>query len=232
MLRRVTLFVLLLGLVASTAFARPYGRHDMRRALGVRDTAEGQQRYVDTGFIRQVLGDLYAHASNFPPQFDTEQDRQRAQKDIQFIMHALSVLVEKPAPDPRLLLDAAIACSIGHNFDIPRAAENAVKYFERLLALNPENPAANQQYGAFLGNTGQAKQGIPYLKKAQALGVAEATYSLGLSYMILGDKTAALENLEKFQSMRPQDSRVATLIKALRDKNTKFETVVHGKTAP
>lgn len=232
MLRRVALFALLLGLCANTAFARPYVVYDMRRIVGVRDTAEGQKKYFDVGFMRQVLGDLYVHASNYPPQFDSEQDKQRAQRDLRVIMNSLPVLVEVPAPDQRLLLDAAVACSIGHNFDIPRAAENAVKYFERLLALNPENPAANQQYGAFLGNTGQVKQGIPYLKKAQGLGVAEATYSLGLSYMILGDKKAALENLEKYQSTHPQDSRVATLIKALRDKDTKFETVVHGKPAP
>ncbi len=231
MLRCFTLLVLLLGLLANTALARPYGMYDMRRALGVRDTAQGQQRYVDTGFLRHVLGDLFAHASNYPPQFDTEQDKQRARTDIQFIMQTLSVLVNNPSPDQRLLLDAAIACSIGHNFDIPNAAENAVKYYERLLALDPQNPMANLQYGAFLGNTGQVKQAIPYLKKAQELGVPDATYSLGFSYMIIGDKKAALENLEKYQSMRPQDNNVAALIKALRDKNLKIETVIHEKPA-
>jgi Flp pilus assembly protein TadD len=115
-----------------------------------------------------------------------------------------------------MLLHTAVANSIGNNFDLQGAAGDAEKYFRKLLALNPEHPQGNMRYGAYLAGTNRGREALPYLLKAQALGVREASYTLGLTWLILGDKAKALENLERYQSLGSRSARIDQLIAAVR----------------
>ncbi|MDR0480701.1 MAG: hypothetical protein LBG66_02305, partial [Gallionellaceae bacterium] len=65
--------------------------------------------------------------------------------------------------------------------------------------------------------TGKPNEALPYLKKALAGGIADANYSIGMTYLALGDKELALKNLESYAQRRPDDEKVKAFIEAIRD---------------
>ena len=55
----------------------------------------------------------------------------------------------------------------------------------------------NFRYGVFLAGTNKSRsEAIPLLEKAKTLGIVGAEYTLGLTYLSLGDKVEAVENLK------------------------------------
>ena len=72
-------------------------------------------------------------------------------------------------------------------------------------------------YGTFLAGTGKPKEALPYLEKALAVGVTDAAYALGMTYLTLGNKQKALENLEAYRQRNPNDGNVAKLIDGIRN---------------
>lgn len=129
----------------------------------------------------------------------------------------LDILVTGPSPSPEILWRAGYLNSMGHNLDISGSAERASASFQKLLAMVPADPRADYMYGTFLAGTGKAKDALPYLEKARSVGVVDAAYSLGMTYLALGDKQKALENLESYRQARPADGNVSRLIDAVRN---------------
>jgi len=211
------LLAILVLLVAASASAKEYGHHDLKRLLTVADTPSGKKYGFDGAYLDQILNDLAAHARNYPPQFDTPQDRQRAIRDVQTLSKMLDTLIEVPAPSPDLLVRAGRLNSIGHNLDIAGAAGKADAIFQRLLAISPSDPGGNFGYGTFLAGTGKPKEAIPYLEKALAAGVVDAAYAMGMTWLTLGDKERALKGLEDYKRRRPADRNVDPLIDAIRN---------------
>ena len=149
---RKLIFLLLVALVASAASAKEYGHYDLQRLLTITETPTGKIYDFDKAYSDRILRDLKAHAQNYPPQFDTPQDKQRAIQDAQAMSGMLDTLIDVPAPDPELLARAAYVNSLAHNLDIPGAAEKASSIFQRLLAAVPnailDYLKANQMDGA------------------------------------------------------------------------------------
>ena len=90
-------------------------------------------------------------------------------------------------------------------------------------AVAPNDPQANYQYGAFLAATTKKGEGIPFLEKAKNLGVVNADYWLGLSYVSVGEKAKAIENLENYTKRVPGDQNAARILDAVRHDNVKFD---------
>jgi len=90
-------------------------------------------------------------------------------------------------------------------------------------AVAPNDPHANYQYGAFLAATTKKGEGIPFLEKAKNLGVVNADYWLGLSYVSVGEKAKAIENLENYTKRVPGDQNAARILDAVRHDNVKFD---------
>lgn len=220
---RTLLFSVLCVLVSSSLSAREYGRYDPQRLLTVRETPAGKQYGFDAAYADQMLNDLASHAKNYPPQFDTPPDRQRAVRDVQVLAGMLDRLIDVPQPQPGLLLRAAFAHSMGHNLDIAGEGDKAKAVFLRLLALQPDDPRANYQYGTFLGGVGQPREALPYLEKALALGVEDAAYGLGMAYVSLGERELALKHLEDYQRRKPGDASMEPLIEAIRHGKIEFQ---------
>lgn len=212
---RILLAILVL-LASSFTGAKEYGHHDPRRMLTVSETPAGKKHGLDVRYLDQMLNDLAAHAKNYPPQFDTPQDRQRAVQDVRMLSGMLDIVITGPSPNAELLARAGFLNSIGHNLDIPGAAEKTAAIFKALLTAAPADPRGNYMYGSFLAGAGKPKEAIPYLEKALAVGVADAAYSLGMTYLTLGDKQRALQHLDAYKQRNPNDGNVAKLIDGIR----------------
>ncbi|MDR1162778.1 MAG: hypothetical protein LBM17_02940 [Candidatus Accumulibacter sp.] len=210
------LFALLAVLVAFSASAREYGNHDPKRLLTVSETPSGKKYGFDGAYLDQMLNDLSAHAKNYPPQFDTQEDKQRAIRDVRTLSGMLDILINVPDPNPELLFRAAYLNSMGHNLDIPGAAEKADSIFLKLLAAKPSDPRGNYAYGAFLVGAGKSKEALPYLEKALSLGVVDAAYAIGMTHLALGDKARAMKSFEDYKRRNPKDGNVDTLIEGIR----------------
>lgn len=221
---RKPLLVLSVLLAVSVAHAMGYGNYDPKRMLTVSEAPSGKKYGVDGAYLDQMLNDLALHARNYPPQFDTPQDRQRAIQDVKTLSGMLDILVNGPTPNPELLVRAGFLNSIGHNLDIAGSAEKTAAIFQRLLAAAPSDPRGNYMYGTFLAGAGKPKEALPYLEKALAVGVADAAYAIGMTYLTLGDKEGALENLENYKRRKPNDAGVDKLIDAIRNGRIEFKT--------
>ena len=214
---RIASVALLLFFTFSLAQAKEYGNYDPKRIVTFSETPSGKQAGIDLNYLDQILNDLGLHATNYPPQFDTPQDRQRAIQDIKTLSGMLDILLSDPSPNPEILLRAGFINSLGHNLDIPGSGEKTSAIFQRLLSASPSDPRANYMYGRFLAGANKPEEAIPHLEKALAAGVGDAAYALGMTYLSLGDKEKALENLEDYRKRSPNDGNAAVIIDAIRN---------------
>jgi predicted Zn-dependent protease len=213
----IVFHLLSLFLASSFAYAKEYGNYDLKRILTVSESPAGKKYGIDVNYLDQILNDLAFHAKNYPPKFDTSYDQQRATKDVKTLSGMLDTLVKGPSPNTDILLRAGFLNSIGHNLDIPGSAKKADIIFQKLLTVAPSDPRGNYMYGTFLSGAGKPKEALPYLEKALSVGVVDASYALGMTYLSLGDKQKALENLEAYRQRKPNDKNVTKLIEAIRN---------------
>jgi len=206
------------------ANAREYGAYDLKRLITISETPAGRKYGFDGAYLDLILNDLAAHARNYPPQFDTPQDQQRATQDAKALAGMLDSLINVPSPHPELLIRAGSLNSIGHNLGIAGAGEKANSIFQRLLTILPADARGNYMYGTFLAGVGKPKEALPYLEKALSIGVVDAAYSIGMTYLALGDKENAVKNLEDYKARRPGDGNVDKLIDAIRNGKIEFKT--------
>lgn len=220
------LLLVTVGLVLATgAGAREYGHYDTQRLLTVKETAAGKKYGFDVGYLDRMLKDLSAHAENYPPHFDTPEDRQRATRNLQVLSGMLDQLINVPSPSSELLARAARVNCMAYNLDIPGSGEKADAIFRRFLAGAPANGPGNYLYGRFLAGAGKTKEALPYLEKALSAGLADAGYTLGTAHLALQDKDRALRYLEDYRRSKPDDENAERVIDAIHNGRIKFEQV-------
>ena len=208
--------LLLLTLTAPMAYAIGYPGYDPQRILTASENTSGQKVYgLDMRYLDRMLGDLSRHAGRYPPSFDSPEQKQRAIQDLNALSGMLGLLLKDGKPNPQILFRSAITNRMGHNLDVPGAAEKAEQQFQTLLQAEPDAPQGNYQFGIFLAETGQAERSIPYLEKALALGLEEANYSLGMAYLGVGNKEEALVRLNAYLKSKPNDMSAQKLIRAI-----------------
>lgn len=219
-------YLLILSILLSCSFvhAEEYGNYDPQRMLTITETPEGKKYSFDVAYLDQMLNDLAAHARNYPPKFDTFQDRKRAAQDVKALSGMLDIVLDGPAPTPEMQVRAGLLNSIAYNLDIPGSAEKTDAIFKKLLAAVPDDPHGNYEYGTFLSGAGKPEEALPYLEKALAAGLADAGYAIGMTYLSLGDKEKALENLEIYKRDKPGDANIDKLIDAIRSGRIKLKS--------
>ena len=95
---RITSVTLLLFFTFYLAQAKEYGNYDPKGMVTFLETSSGKQAGIDLNYLDQILNDLGLHATNYPPQFDTPQDRQRAIQDVKTLSGMLDILLNDPNP--------------------------------------------------------------------------------------------------------------------------------------
>lgn len=205
-----------LALLPWLAQAREYGAHDLKRLLTVTETPTGKKYGFDLPYLDQILSDLGWHARDFPPRFDSAQDRQRATQDARTLSGMLDSLLTGLQPRPELLARAGFLNSLAYNLGIPGSGEKTSAIFQKLLTLVPADPSGNYLYGVFLAGANKPREALPYLEKALAVGVIDAGHALGMTYLVLEERDKALEHLEAYRQHRPTDPNIGRLIEAIR----------------
>lgn len=214
---RIYLVVISIFLFTSLAMGKEYGNYELKRIPTVSESPSGKKYGIDGKYLDQILGDLALHAKNYPPQFDSPQDQQRAVQDAKNLSGLLDILVNGPNPDPEILWRAGLLNNMAYNLDIAGSAEKASAIFQKLLAITPSDPRGNYMYGTFLAGTGKSMEALPYLEKALSAGAPNANYSIGMVYLTLGNKQKAIEHLEAYKKGHPNDSRITTLLDGIRN---------------
>lgn len=220
---RIFLLAFVLLFDSSFLYAKEYGNYDPKRLLTVSESPSGKKYGFDGAYLDQMLNDLALHAKNYPPNFDTPQDQQRAIQDVKSLSGMLDILINVPTANPDLLVRAGFLNSIGYNLNIAGSGEKTTAIFKRLLKAAPSDPRGNFMYGTFLAGSNKPKDALPYLEKALAVGVVDAAYAIGITYVTLGDKNKALENLENYKHRKPSDGNVDKLIDAIRNGKIEFK---------
>ncbi|WP_316411505.1 tetratricopeptide repeat protein [Mesoterricola sediminis] len=215
----------LLCIGAPSLFGQSYGSYDLVPLVSRTGGGPDTDPSAKLKLLDQVLDDLARHAIDYPVHFEEGGAKDRAAKDVVKLSAWLDTLIDVPNPPVYFMKRAAMVGSIGHNLDIPGMAQKADAIFQKWLSMRPDDPAGNQMYGAFLGGVGKAKEAIPFLEKALALGVPQAPYSLGIAYLHVGDKEKATKNLKAYLDKNPDDKKTRDLYDAIASGRVRIRTV-------
>lgn len=221
--------VFFLLLLASFAHAGEYAAYDLKSLLTTSETPSGARHGFNVTYLDRMLDDLYRHAKDAPARFDTPQERERALRDVTALSKMLDILIAGEKADPELLRRAALLNLIGHNMGIAGADSRADAIYRRLLAAEPLDPQGNYMYGTFLAGERKAKEALPYLEKALSLGVLDATFTIAVVHLILGNKEKAVANLEAYKRRHPDDGDIAQIIDVIRSDRLNTDLVISPK---
>ena len=210
-------------LACATVFAKPYPKYDVVKSV-----------LHDQGFdgdaADKIREDLADHAGEYPPKFDNEADRKRAEKDAVTLARLYSglleqkIVTEKQPEQYRSVLHSIARLSwIAHNLDVPNAAAYADQHYRMLLAVVPQKQRAGMQgeYGGFLASIGQTDAAVKMLKEAVQGGSERSRLPLGMALLSQGKKSESLKQLRAYAKKYPQDERAAKFIDAV--ENSRFE---------
>lgn len=164
------------------------------------------------------------HACEYPPTFQDAKQREKIESELKDVITLIDKLLAENPNSPSILIRSGYLHSMGHNLDFHHSAEEAIKSFETLLCLEPENPEGNYLFGMFLvGTASYQQESTAFLEKALILGVEEAKYTLGLNYLREGDEQKGIQYLEQYKSEHP-NSRASSILKAYKDGTLEFKT--------
>ena len=210
-------------LTCAALFAKPYPKYDVVKSV-----------LHDQGFdgdaADKIREDLADHAGEYPPKFDNETDRKRAEKDAVTLARLYSGLIEQkivtekqPERYRSVLHSIARLNWIAHNLDVPGAAAKADQHYRLLLAALPQKQRAGMQgeYGGFLASVGQTDAAVKMLNEAVQGGSNRSRLPLGMALLSQGKKAESLKQLRAYAKKYPQNERAAKFIDAV--ENGRFE---------
>ena len=206
----------LLAVVSATALARPYGNYDLRKGLVEQPTPAGPRPAIDLAYLDRMIDDIASHAKNYPPVFDSQEDKDRATRDVRVLATSLAKAAEPADADPEIVLRAAFVHALAHNLETEGAGEKAEALYKRLMAAHPESGRTNYLYGSFLAGSSRFKESLPPLERAAKIGVPDAFYSLGMVQLSLGNRKKAVDYLDQYRARVRDDGSIARLIDLIR----------------
>ena len=212
------LFTALLAAYGIIAHAAPYPSHDLSKLI--------QHNELNIQLVDNVLSDLENVAGNYPPRFDNDADQLRAIAEAGQLNRFLQGVIDVKAVTPKqttqyvnILYRLARINAMAHNMDVPDAAPIADGYFEKIIAQlksKPKEKARIQgEYGAFLVSSNRVNRAMQLLQQAIKGGDTNAHLPLGIAYLMQGNKTEAVKQLQIHQKHFPQDERSRAVLQAI-----------------
>ncbi len=123
--------------LSAVAFSEEYGHYDVVKVISVTGASTpNPQATVNVAYLNQILDDLGSHAGTWPPQFNSVEDRHRAEHDVTALSNMLDTIAENFSHSPPMLPRLAALHGFGHNLDIPGSSQKAEALFIKLLICN------------------------------------------------------------------------------------------------
>jgi tetratricopeptide (TPR) repeat protein len=171
---------------------------------------------LDLPVVDDLLQTVAEYAGDYPPHFDNAAERADVTDKLTRLIIALSSADTGASVNLELLRREAFAFNLGCNLHLRESCEKTAESYQRLLAMTPDDPAANYLYGIFLGGTASRQgEAVPYLEKAGKLGVKQANFTLATIYLMQGHKQQALSHMQAYSADFPNDAGAKKFIAAL-----------------
>ena len=165
--------------------------------------------------IDQTLEVAFQHARNYPPEFDSETQKDGLKKELIEVIAQLEQMLDNSTERQQILFRLGKANTLAFNLDISRSREKADKYFAELFTLDPNHAEGHLFYGQHLSGRGEFKSAIEHLQIAADGGFDMALNMIGLAYVQMGNKEDAKASFQKFQRKHPEDPQVQMLLDSL-----------------
>lgn len=183
-------------------------------------------------FIQLVEG----QARHYPPKFSSKNVRKGFENKLRQTSQFLDPYADKDNASYDVLIRAFKTSIMARNLDLgSQYTSKALKYGQRLLKLNPNDPIVNFWFGFNLSEGGGQREAIVYLDKAIKAGVQEAYLSAANNYLYLEQNRNAITTLRNYKVKYPEEAAVADrLIKEIQTqgRTNVWETLTgSGKTA-
>ncbi|HEX4299517.1 MAG TPA: hypothetical protein VH327_01470 [Gammaproteobacteria bacterium] len=167
--------------------------------------------------VDDLLQTIARYAGSYPPQFDNDAERDDVSDKLTRLIVLLASVDTGASVNVEVLRREAFAFNLGCNMHLRESCTKTAESYQRLLAMTPDDPAANYLYGVFLsGTASRQRDAVPYLDKALSLGVKQADFSLATVYLMLRDKDKALAYMQAYSADFPDDPNAKQFISAIR----------------
>ncbi len=160
--------------------------------LGVNSTLFAKQKKVDKTPEEKKIA---AEKDSVVTEKDTEKDAVEEEK--------LEKDVIEPENDAAYWYEMGILCSVYGN------DKNAIRYFGKVIKLEPENTKAYFHRGVSYGEIGQYENSLASINKAIELDPDKGLfyYGRGRVYLLAGDKEKAIEDFKQAATMGNHDAQ-------------------------
>ncbi len=165
--------------------------------------------------IERILGDAFTHARNYPPEFNSEIQREDLERDLKKIISQLEQMIKDSSSDKEILFKLGAANTFAFNLDIPGSREKADEYFKQLFQLESNHGEGHLFYGQHLSGRGEFELAISHLQMAADAQLDIALSMIGLVYIQMGKKDEAKTYFQKFLNKYPGDSQTQMMLDSL-----------------
>lgn len=165
---------------------------------------------IDITNVDDFLQLVEGKARHYPPHFTDKTERRGYESKLRDVTQQLDTLAAPDNASYDVLVRAFKATVMARNLDLGQQyTTKSLKYAQRLLKINPNDPTTNFWFGFGLSEGGGQREAIPYLDKAMKAGVQEAYLAAVNNFLFLEQKKNALTTLNNYKVKYPQEAQVA-----------------------
>lgn len=188
--------------------------------VGTSSTLAGTEAFT-LATIDSQTAPIVAHVQNYPPHFDSDEQRATMEKQLHRLVNLLKQARDAYPKDRDIAKRYALVNALGHNLDFQGSAEAAIEAYEGLLQSNPDDGETQFRYGGFLAGTQLFEKSIPHLHRAIHLRQSDAHFTLAFVYVKSNQPKLALEEFRAFLSTNPENQTAQRMVQRLESGETK-----------
>ncbi|MBU1128375.1 MAG: hypothetical protein KJ995_08165 [Candidatus Omnitrophica bacterium] len=190
-------------------------------AYALQDTEEGR-KYLEALVNLKRIESYFTEEPIYLNK--NEKFKSNLRKKIAKIINCIKDYQKTDPENPEVLFYLGKTYSYAHDLDIPGAWQNSVKYFNKLIEMQPENTMArllqaknymdNQEYDKALGE-------YEYVNKLEPHG--QALRFMAIAKMYLKRKNEAKNDLSEYIKYNPNDVYAKKLLNAIESEKIQYD---------